>query len=136
MAYSEPELKRALTVTLNKSVIQQLGLAKSVEEAAIQVFLKGAKTCNVENTIKEALTDLRELNHFRFSCAAQHKEHNNLKIGNSVLHLNFGVGTVTDTQKFSDNVEIVSVSFLTVGIKDIYHKPSARINYLELATSS
>jgi hypothetical protein len=136
MAYSEPELKRALTVTLNKSVIQQLGLAKSVEEAAIQVFLKGAKTCNVENTIKEALTDLRELNHFQFSCAVQHKEPTNFKIGNSVLHLKFGKGTVTDIQKFSENVEIVSVSFLAAGIKDIYNKPSTNTTYLELTTSS
>lgn len=60
MAYSKSELNKALVNILSLKSVNSLGTTRSVEEAAIQLFLNDDAHQEAVSIIKEALSDLRD----------------------------------------------------------------------------
>ncbi len=66
MAYLKSELNIIVVAILGDTQVSALGLARSVEQCAVELFV--AEQCNSEDAsiIREAIRDLREKGSFNF----------------------------------------------------------------------
>lgn len=67
MAYRKEELQHTLEQILDAEQVEAIGITRSVEESAIQLFLNDDAHDFAVRIIKEALADLRNFGLFRYA---------------------------------------------------------------------
>lgn len=66
-SYTKEELTSAIAYIIGVDQVEELGLPKATEEAAVQLFLQGSPDSDDSLVVREAISDLRQNGYFQFA---------------------------------------------------------------------